>query len=321
MHDERDANPEKWRDDHAALRAAFTQSGVVGANLRAIDALEESFEIHVASTFRGYRLMHQCFLSFLAESLERANAHLPPSDGQWSLYRPLLVFVAGVFSRVRSAEVLYLHGYPWDAYSLLRDLKERAMFLASVLSGHTSLDRVLGISGDTSDPEQDYYGLLRTMAERRKREHVRVRLLMTGRTSGLPKDVQTDLRNWGELFHAEVHLSQQSYLVDGLEPYRRTGRLQLGPQKSLEAATMYMNRSIEIIWCLHRTVPIVQPRPRTFDDDWRHKWDVLDGCLGHAVEALALQGKELIPSVIIWVQTKFAFDTSWSYANSLSDRS
>lgn len=319
MQEARAENSERWREDHAALRAAFTQSGVVGANLQPIDTLEESFELYVTSEFRGYRLMHQSFLSFLAESLGLAGEHLPPPDGKWALYRPLLVFVGGVFSRLRAAEVLYLHGYPWDAYSLLRDLKERAMLLAGMLSGYTSIDRVLGISGDANDPTLDYYSLLRAMAQRRRQEHARVRLLMTGRRSGLPEDVQRDLRNWGELFHAEVHLSQQSYVVDGLEPYRRTGHLQLGPQKSLAAATMYMNRSIEIIWCLHRTVPILQPQSRMFRDDWHRKWEILDDCLRRAVEALAEQGKELIPSVITWVQAKFAFDTSWSYANGLSD--
>jgi hypothetical protein len=78
------------------LRTAFTTHGVVGANLLPLHALEEGYEAFLATNFRGYRLVHQCFLSLFHDSLKRAEASLP-SGPQWECFGLTVVLMSNVF--------------------------------------------------------------------------------------------------------------------------------------------------------------------------------------------------------------------------------
>src|SRR5262249_48178912 len=104
--------------EHQRLRDAFSSEGIVGPSLLPIHLREEEYELVLCNSFRGYRLLHQCFLAFLNDTLHIANRRAPAPQPPWDWYRPLLLFLGTSFSRARAAEILYLHGYALDGFAL-----------------------------------------------------------------------------------------------------------------------------------------------------------------------------------------------------------
>lgn len=303
-----------------ALRSAFSDKGEVADNLAAILAAEDQYASAVDARFGGYRLMHECFVSLLGESLVRAAEHARLDTSVDLSFRPLLVFVAGTFSRARSAESLFLRGYPWDAYALLRDQAARAVLIAAIMNGFATLYDILGIGNVDALAGADYLAMHRSMSKTRKKVHARIFAQMAGPKSGLPDGVQKTLRDRNEIFHSEVHLSVQSYFIEGSRQYIETGSLPLGPQPHEHSIGMYINRSLEVMWCLHRTMPIVQTCPNAFSENWNRRWSALDCCLAYGVRALAAQGYAFSGAVAELVDAKFAFDPSWSYERVVTSR-
>jgi hypothetical protein len=301
---------------HEQLRAEFSCGGIVGDNLYAVHVAEEAYEHFVCTQFKGYRLVHQCFLSFLRETLNVGEqvAMKLPNQSQWQWYRPLLAFGANIFSRARAAEILYLHGYPLDGYALLRDLKDRAIYLAGTLQGLTTLPDILGfesLSGEIA--ATDYWEVGRRMATRRRKEQRSVLKQFTGRSAGLTPRLEEDLRRWEELFDEEVHLSVKTFFLEGGDWLKGRRGLPTGPQQNLFSQTMYMNRSAEVAWCLTRTLPIFQPASQAFGSEWARRWTLVQDNLHLLVSSLAEEGKDLVQSLVDWVNLKFPFDPKWSY--------
>ena len=298
---------------HGELRAEFSDTGVVGPNLYPLHLSEEKYELFVCTRFRGYRLVHQCFLSFYLETLslgERVAAQLP-DQLEWHWYRPLLVFGASIFSRTRAAEVLYLHGYPLDGYTLLRDLKDRAIYLAAILSDSTDLRAILGMEPVAADAEtSDSWETGRRMAARRRKEQQRILRQFRAR---LPAPLAEDFRRWEERFDEEAHLSLQTFFVVGGDWFKGLRDLPAGPQQNDLSLSMYMNRSAEVAWCLTRTLPIFQPSREAFGSEWGRRWRLLEENLRFLVSSVGDEGKTIVQSLVASVDLKFPFDPQWSY--------
>jgi hypothetical protein len=298
--------------DHQKLRDTFSTGDVVGANLLPIHLLEEQREVQLCTSFSGYRLLNQCFLAFLYETLHIANKEAPESKPELSWYRPLLLVLATLFSRARASEIVYLHGYALEGFALLRDIKDRAILLAGILHGITTLPLILGFTAEGKlENDRDYWAADREMVKRRKSAHQATFKSML--TEGLPAEVADHLRRWGDLFNAEVHMSLHSFVHEGLRPYRATGELNIGPNQSQLALEMYMNRSLEVSWALLKVLPIVQYRSFSHGDEWCRKWHLLDYNLKIAVESVADQATDIVPSLLQWFQIKLPFNPSWSY--------
>jgi hypothetical protein len=298
--------------DHQKLRDAFSDGGIVGPGLLGIHMREEEREAVLCDSFRGYRLLHQCFLAFLHDSLQLANSIAPEARPPYDWYRPLLVFLGTTFSRARAAEILYLHGYALEGFALLRDLKDRAVLLAGVLHGATTIPLVLGFEPDGSLGESgDYWAANRQMTKRRRSVHREVFAFML--TRDLPGEVAGHLRRWADLFHYEVHMSLHSLVHEGLAPYRSSGQLRLGPNESQLAIEMYMNRSLEVCWALLRVLPIVQKAPKSHGPQWCAKWELLDRNLGAAVSSVPELATDIGPSLLRWFDLKLPFNPSSSF--------
>jgi hypothetical protein len=188
-------------------------------------------------------------------------------------------------------------------------LKDRAIYLAALLSGRSSLRAILGF---TEEQVTDHWEAARRTSATRKREQRSIESLYIGDASGLPQDVRRDLGRWGILFHEEVHMSLHSFHFEGGAWIKGLRDLPAGPQKSELALATYMNRSAEVAWCLVRTLPILQPTSGAFGEDWSERWHLVDKNLGLIVRELAT-AKEIIPSLVQWIAAKFAFDPSWSF--------
>lgn len=303
---------EEWE---TRLRTTFGDSGVVGPSLLPIHLAEEAYEHYVGSNFTGYRVLNQSFLEFFHQTLRKAEsvAKRAGAASMSNTYGATLLFYANIFNRFRAAEVLFLNGYPLDAFSLLRDLKDRAIYLAGIIEGHTSLIALLGIPESGTVGSTDRWEAHTQAVRRRRQEQRRVISLVVGDQSGLEETVIQGLHRWQSFFHDEVHLSGLTFTLESESWMGDNSELPIGPHRETLSSAMYMNRSCEVAWLLLRTLPSLQHQPEGFGSRWIDHWRILDDSIRYAVESLQQQGRELVGFVVTLVEKKFGFDPSMSY--------
>jgi hypothetical protein len=73
---------------------------------------------------------------------------------------------------------------------------------------------------------------------------------------------------------------------------------------------MFMNRSTETNWMIHRLLPFVRRRETPHADSWDSNWALLDGHFRWMVEGLGNIGKKIASAVIELIDQKFVFDPS-----------
>jgi len=284
------------------LTDTFGPGGASDSLLRGVRQ-EQSYRRWVGRTWRGHNLLMRCFFSHYYETIEVATRDMH-SEGWWredEAYRSLHLMHVSNFKGLRAAHNTFLSGYPLDAAGLLRDLKDRAVFLAAVARGITSIHDLYYVPPVNSPPE--------TLAEARSqriREQGRVLGLMLRGRSGLPPQTVLELERWEQLFHFEVH---GSMLTRGYTATQmlRTKRFSLWPLPESDEASMYMCREGEVAWMLTRLLPLLQTSARAFGEEWAHRWDVLDESFRYYSEDLGKIGKPIGYAIIELVDRKFPF--------------
>jgi len=191
---------------------------------------------------------------------------------------------------------------------LLRDVKDRAIFLGALAHGKTSFSKLLGEPKSQITTEKEYP---RIVIERKKEERRILDETIRGK-SGLPPDAQKALKTWEKLFHEEVHGSRLTFL-EGDDWLRGKKPLPIGPAPNQMSIAMYMNRASEIGWLTVRTFPFLQLKPHAFGKEWTEKWKVLDDSFRIMVESLGKLGKEIGNAFKIFVDIKFSFPEDLHY--------
>jgi hypothetical protein len=293
------------------LERNFTANGVVGGQLFDVFDLEKSAGELYANTFRGQCTLIDSFQGFYIETLRTAAKWI--SIHGWPKNCPdyFLVFLYYViiFRSFRACEVLLVKGYPLDGYSLFRDLKDRAIFLAAIAHNITTFTRIFGYGGNQKLDEAEYK---RNKTER-KREEYRVLDLMIRGNSGLPVEIISELDKWEQLFHEEVHGSRFSFFTE-LGQWIETGNLpSIGPTIDIDSITMYMNRSTEIGWLIVRLLPYLQPEEDAFGTEWKKKQQILDESFRYSQEGLSNLGKKIGDAFITFVDRKLTFPDPFFY--------
>jgi hypothetical protein len=296
---------------HKRLADTFKVNGLVGGHLRIVHDAEDKVGNYLVSQFRGQDALLCSFQSFFIETLMLANRDINARGWPKNApnYTVTLAAFFNLFRRFRACEVLYIKGYPLDAYALMRDIKDRALLMAGVARNITTFERILGLP--VSDPSKpDAYGKEQTR-NRKDNEH-RVMHAMTGKTSGLPGDVQDDLKRWDDMFHLEMHGGTYS-LMQELGELQKSKMLQIGPSVVQDAYIMYVNRSSELGWMATRLLPYLQMTEHAFGGDWHKKRDIMDDSFRYMLEGLSNLGKRLGESFITMMDDKFAFKQPFYY--------
>lgn len=281
------------------LEKTFARHGLIGERVLSIVEAEKECARRFVRKFVGHRVLTDSFQDFYVETLELSNewlqGHEPP--GPYGNYLFTVLVYVVIFRSLRAAENLSMCGYPLDGFALLRDLKDRALLLGAVAAGLTSV-AALWMRPNTVLAEKTL--------ERRVLDH------MVGKKSGLDEHVQTELREWAELFHSEVHGSQLTLTLafDELQKHRRVS---IGPTFDDDASAMYVNRCHEVSWMLLRTLPFLQCESRAFPDEWAAKWRMLDESFRFMVEALGQMGKPIAQAIVTLVDTRFPFSPHTFY--------
>jgi hypothetical protein len=293
------------------LADTFKVNGLVGGHLRIVYDAEDRVGNYLVSKFRGQDALLCSFQSFFIETLVLADrdikAHGWPRDSP--NYTVALAAFFNLFRRFRACEILYIKGYPLDGYALMRDIKDRALLMAGVAHNITTFERILGLPvSDPSNP--DSYDKEPTR-NRKNNEH-RVMHAMTGKMSGLPGDVQGDLKRWDDMFHLEMHGGTFS-LAHELGELQKGKMLQIGPSVVQDAYIMYINRSSELGWMATRLLPYLQTSEHAFGDNWHLRRDILDDSFRYMLEGFSSLGKRLGASFITMLDDKFAFRQPFYY--------
>jgi hypothetical protein len=141
----------------------------------------------------------------------------------------------------------------------------------------------------------------------RKESEFSVRKKMTGIESGLSEATLHDLNLMNNLFDHEVHGAQLS-LTDAVLWLQGKGPLRIVPASDEKWSTMFMNRTSEVEWMMHRLLPILQNNQVHFPDAWADTWSVIDQSFEHMMTSTSAQlGKSFGTSAVEFVKAKFPF--------------
>ena len=265
-------------------------------------------------TFAGYADLMDSFLKFFIETIHLAFSKIEESGWPKELkeYPNILVYFVVSFRNFRVCEILCAYGYPFDGYALLRNLKDRTIFIAAIVHEMTSLRAVLGLSTieeQSSGSEEKW----RDIHNRRKTEQIRILNEMIRNRSGLPEEDISELNVWEQFFHEEVHGSLLSFGSD-IRSWIETGRRpDIYPSFDTTGIAMYINRVCEIAWLFTRLFPFLQITENSFGSEWFEKYKVLDESFRHTEEQLFSIGKVIGRVFINFVEEKFSFPDPFFY--------
>ena len=293
------------------LERYFTVNGVIGGHLLEIIDKEKKYGEYVTTKFHGQRVLMDSFFSFFIETIRIVNSEIKKKGWptNYPQYGPTILFYVTLFRSFRAAENLFTCGYPLDGYALVRDIKDRAIFLGAIVNGITSLSKIFGYGGVKVLTEETY----KELKDKRKKEEFRVLNLMIRTKSGLGEPVRFELQKWENFFREEVHGSKLTYFTEGGKWLKGEIPLSIGPVPMERSCAIYMNRASEIGWLIVRLFPYLQLEAHSFGEEWADKWNVLDDSFRIMIKALEKLGKKIASAFINFVDIKFPFGPATSY--------
>jgi len=293
------------------LEENFTINGYVGGNLFEVLNRERACAEYFATKFHGYNVLIDSFQGFFIETIKAALAWAAkhgwpkgPSD-----YPLILLYYVILFRSFRACENLLHKGYPVDGYALLRDMKDRAIFLAGIGHNITTLPRIFGYEWCQTGNEVEW----EKVRKERKQEQYRVLNRMMKEDSGLPAETRKQLERWERLFHEEVHGSKVSFFEELGRWVKDKVPLIIGPTAKELLMALYTNRSCEIAWLITRLFPYLQLEKNAFGGRWRQKHQLLDESFRYAQKGLSKLGKKIGDAFIEFVDKKVSFEDPFFY--------
>ncbi|BCG04742.1 hypothetical protein PPGU19_093100 (plasmid) [Paraburkholderia sp. PGU19] len=263
---------------------------------------EQSYQQAVLQ-YKGYAALSDAFKCFFLETVELVNTSCRPKvTKQLSEFYGLFVpRLAHDFRSLCGAERVAVSGYPYHAYTLLRNTFDNVLLTSAALQKITDFYSIEGITpGKPLD--------VTALKKLRKDTEFDVRRTMTGSKSGLTQDTQVELAKWDALFDFEVHgarlsLASAMSFMKGQEP------LPVVPRFEEKEFALFLNRYCEVAWMVHRLTPAIQPPGVPLPDEWKEKWRVLDDSFEITAHSLTKQlGKKIGTAIVELVKVKFPFN-------------
>ena len=258
--------------------------------------------------YQGYLVSSDALKCFYLETTELTNSHIRPQikTPMPPSYALFLARMANGFQALCGAERAALKGYPYQGYTLLRNIYDNLLMTSAVLQTLTTFEAAEGIgpAGVTD---------MVAVKKARKETEYKTKRQMVGHRSGLSSEVIAELKVWDDLFDFETHGSRLSMThtmnwLRGLEP------LPVLPAFNEMAFAMFMNRYLEVCWMFHRLVPATQPAGIPLPEEWHEKWGVIDVGLRAQVESLSTDlGKKIGAIMVEFVSAKFPQNSRSSF--------
>ena len=190
--------------------------------------------------YKGYLALSDDFKCFFLETVELINTVCRPKvtaplSEFYAIFVPRL---AHNFQSLCGAERVAICGYPYHAYTLLRNTFDNLVLTSACLQKITDFYSIEGVTpGKPLD--------IAAVKKLRKDTEFDVRRKMTGNQSGLTQQTQNELTEWDALFDFEVHGARLSLAaaqgwMKGTEP------LPVLPRFDDMQFAMFMNRYCEV---------------------------------------------------------------------------
>lgn len=253
--------------------------------------------------YEGYLALSDAFKCFFLETVElinmvsRPKVTVPLSEF-YGIFVPRLTHG---FQSLCGAERVAICGYPYHAYTLLRNTFDNLILTSAALQKITDFYSIEGITpGKLLD--------IAAVKKLRKDTEFVVRRKMTGGDSGLKRDTRDELAKWDALFDFEIHGARLSLTgaqkwMMGQEP------LPVLPRFEEMQFVMFLNRYCEVGWMVHRLTPAIQPSGVLLPAAWMEKWRILDDSFEITVYSLTQQLEKKIGAAIVeLVKAKFPFN-------------
>lgn len=295
----------------------FSFDGHFNGSRLSIFNMERLCGEHFTRKYHGQKILMDSFQGFFMQSIEaslesvRKNGWPQKAEN----FSQILLYNVILFRSFRASENLLQHGYPYDGYALLRDLKDRTIFLAGIAHNITTFPKIFGYAGISDVDDEEWHKIKR----RQKKEEFRVLDRIIRKNSTLPENVTSELEKWEKLFHEEVHGSKFSFFEE-LGSWARDGNpLTIGPIARETSVSMYMNRASEIAWLIVRLMPYMQPVESAFGNEWSERQKILDDSFLYMQKSLSNVGKKIGGAYIQFVKEKFTFPEPFYYTESTGD--
>ncbi len=296
------------------LKRTFNEAGIVGPRLADVISMEAAYGDYVREHMTGYGTLADSFESFFYDTLVKAlNQYVDKNATKDAPYQPMYFLgQLTVFRSIRAAENLLYLGYPLDGMSLLRDIKDRAVFFAAWISGLTTYYALNAL--DLLPKEDDLsVEASRTWRGARGKEENRILQLMLRMASGFEESIKRGLQKWEDFFNFEVHGSHFTMAAEFGGWMRGTEPLSIAPVPKDRSAAGYMNRAAEVFWMVHRTLPFLQLSQGAFGQSWAEKWFVLDDSFRLYQRSFEELGKPIATAVRVFIERKFPFTPATIY--------
>jgi hypothetical protein len=310
--DEPKSQEERIKEFQDHLHRTFDHDGFIGGHYL-IDVMgqEQATGEAFVNKFHGHRVLTDSLIEFFAETLE--------AQRQWNLYkgwpksepeypRCLLMYLT-LFRTVRATEILSVNGYAMPAYALQRSLTDQIFILWAAATKMATFDVLFGFPDYPSDPPPP----ADVQSKNRFKIEKAIRDKLIGKASGLSVESQTELLRWERLFNMEIHRGILSSMRMMDELMKGKG-FKLGPATDDISESMFLNRSLETNWMLHRLLPYMRRKETANDEEWARKWQVLDDSFKFMMDGFVALGKKIGPAFVEVISTKFNFDPTLSFS-------
>lgn len=272
---------------------------------------ENAFFLDWQNHLYGSRTLSKSFNIFLLDTLNCINKSyiegVQEKDFRFKAYLNLI----SLCRRFRGCEILCYQGYPEDGLSLLREIKDRAIIFSGINQGLTSFKKIYGHSAfeNSNIPEDKklFCSSKEIKNEERKFFEIYWKKLQ------LANDEKEELEAWQKFFNWEVHGQRLTLAGPVLNWLKSNGPFPIYPEFSENNCAMYINRSHEVSWLLHRTLPVFQKFAHEFGSEWGQKWKILDESFNYMVASLEEIGKPIgkVLAAIIPKMTPFSPSNFW----------
>ena len=261
-----------------------------------------------ALQFKGYITLSDAFKCHFLEAVELFNRAIVPEiesplSEHFALFMPRLVHN---FRSVCGAERAALLGYPYQGYTVLRNVFDSAVLTSAALQRITDFYAIEGVVPSGSFDRVEAKRL-------RKKTEFKVRGLMTGDESGLSAETINELKIWDDMFDYETHGGRLSatHAVDWMKGQAPLPAIATYDE---DAFALFMNRFCEVAWMIHKLLPMMQPHGRKLPELWAEKWLVVDEAFEQMVYSLTEQlGKAIGGAIVEFVKEKFPFSPDSSF--------
>ncbi len=290
------------------LDSLFVHESRKYGHMARIELAEQVLAQKAQNTFWLHNAIFESAMCFYVETIDNINQNSYKIQQTPPWYMSFLAKISWEYLTLRAAEKTAREGYPWQAFTMLRNNFDRLVMLSACLQEDGAFEKSMGISNGSFDA---------TKAKNlRKKFECEISTRMTGWASKLPQETQALLQTINSQYDEETHPAMLSFGVRMTEMTAGNG-FSFIPEFDNYGFGLFMTRHYEILWMAHRILPAVQLSGLPLSCDWKEKWKIVDrGCKDVVGSIENQDGKKIGAAMAEFILAKFPYDQNSCFPRS-----